>query len=342
MDILVTGGAGFIGSHLCGALVAAGHRVVTVDNFDPFYDPALKRQNILGLAENAGFRLFEADIRDVGRMESVLRAARVGAPDVVVHLAARAGVRPSIEDPLLYSAVNVDGTAAVLELTRRMGATRFVFASSSSVYGNSPRVPLAETDPADEPISPYAATKRSGELLCHTYHHLHGLSVVCLRLFTVYGPRQRPDMAIHRFARLMASDAPIPMYGAGDTERDYTYVEDVVQGFEGAIGYTGAHPGTFEIVNLGGGRQVRLRRLIELLAEALGTSPQIEQHPLPPGDVQRTCAEIRKAHRLFGYTPRVPIEVGIGRFAEWFREVGGGAPRPGAPARRAARCDLGG
>lgn len=319
MEIIVTGGAGFIGSHLCQRLLDAGHTVVAIDNFDPFYDPALKHRNLTHVERRDGFRMVEADVRDLVAMEAGLAAAGGTRAAAVVHLAARTGVRPSVREPTLYSETNVVGTQAVLELARRLRVARFVFGSSSSVYGDRARIPFSENDPADAPISPYAATKRAGELLCQAYHHLYGLSVVCLRLFTVYGPRQRPDLAIHKFARLMLAGKPVPMYGDGTTERDYTYVDDVLRGIEGAIEYTGTHPGAFEIVNLGGGHTVALRRLVELLAEAMGVTPVIERLPEQPGDVRRTCADIRKARDLLGYAPAIPTVAGIPRFVEWLR-----------------------
>lgn len=320
MNIIVTGGAGFIGSHLCERLVAQGHRVAAIDSFDGFYSPEVKRRNLAALAGSERFRLLEGDIRDGEAAEAALAAEGFGRADVLVHLAARAGVRPSISSPVLYSQVNVDGTVAMLELARRMGIRRFVFGSSSSVYGNNPKVPFAETDGVDHPISPYAATKRAGELLCHSYHHLHGMAIVCLRFFTVYGPRQRPDLAIHKFARLLSRGEPIPFYGDGTTERDYTYVDDILQGIAGAIEYTCTHPGAFEIVNLGESQTVSLRRLVELLAESLGVAPRIERLPLQPGDVHRTFADIRKARELLGYSPSTCVEDGIPRFVRWFHE----------------------
>jgi UDP-glucuronate 4-epimerase len=322
MKILVTGGAGFIGSHLCEALLAAGHEVLAVDNLDPFYDPRVKRRNLEPLREAGSFRFVEADVRDLARMEAAVADAGGEGVGAVVHLAARAGVRPSIQEPVLYTQVNLDGTAAVLELARRLGVSRFVFGSSSSVYGNNAKVPFAESDPVEQPISPYAATKRAGELLCHTYHHLYGMSVVCLRFFTVYGPRQRPDLAIHKFARLMAEGAPVPLYGDGRTERDYTYVDDIVAGVRAAIDFTAAAPGAFEIINLGESQTVPLVRLIDLLASSLGITPRIERLPPQPGDVVRTFADIRKARDLLGYAPTTPIEMGIPRFVEWFKGAG--------------------
>ncbi|HEX2091279.1 MAG TPA: SDR family NAD(P)-dependent oxidoreductase [Longimicrobiaceae bacterium] len=318
MRVLVTGGAGFIGSHVCDRLVARGDEVVALDSFDPFYDPAVKRRNLTALDRSRRFRLIEADIRDPVGVEAALDGIG-GKVDAVVHLAARAGVRPSIERPVDYVDTNVGGTMALLETARRRGIRRFVFGSSSSVYGDAAPVPFSESDPVAQPISPYAATKRAGELLCHTYAHLHGLSVVCLRLFTVYGPRQRPDLAIHKFARLMAAGEEIPVYGDGTTERDYTYVDDIVQGIEGALRYTAEHPGTFEVFNLGESRTVSLAELVELLSGALGVEPRIRRLPAQPGDVTRTFASVDRARRLLGYAPSTPIEEGIRRFVDWFR-----------------------
>ena len=242
MRILVTGGAGFIGSHLCERLVARGDDVVAVDSFDPFYDPATKRRNLAALEGEPRFRLVEADVCEPEALDAALGD---GAFDVVVHLAARAGVRPSLERPLDYLRTNVEGTGAMLELARRRGTGAFVLGSSSSVYGDAAHVPFSESDPVGRPISPYAASKRAAELVGHTYAHLYGMSVLCLRFFTVYGPRQRPDLAIHKFARLMAEGGELPVYGDGGTERDYTYVDDIVQGIEGGIRYALAHPGAF-------------------------------------------------------------------------------------------------
>ena len=331
MKILVTGSAGFIGGHLCESLLGRGDAVVGVDNFDPFYDPAVKRRTVEMLAASGRFQQVEADIRDPAALEAGLAAAgvRPGGVDAIVHLAARAGVRPSIEDPLLYSQVNLDGTVALLEAARRLEVGAFVFGSSSSVYGNSTAIPFREDNPVAAPISPYAATKRAGELLCHAYAHLHGLAVVCLRFFTVYGPRQRPDLAIHKFARLMSAGEPIPFFGDGSTRRDYTYAADIVQGIEGAIAYAAAHPGCFEIFNLGESDTVSLARLVELLGAALDREPVLRRLPAQPGDVDVTYADISRARALLGYDPRVRIEEGVPRFVEWFREAG---ERPGRAA----------
>lgn len=317
--ILVTGGAGFIGSHLCERLVSRGHHVVAIDNFDPFYDESIKRRNLAQLSSEPRFSLVEADIRDPEAVERGIRAVGIDAADAIVHLAARAGVRPSIEQPLLYSQVNVDGTVAMLEIARRLGARRFVFGSSSSVYGNNEKVPFSEDDAVEHPISPYAATKRAGELLCHTYHHLFGLSIVCLRFFTVYGPRQRPDLAIHKLTRLISEGRPIPVFGDGSTRRDYTYVDDILQGIEGALRVTEDAAPRFEIVNLGESETTTLARLIELISGALGREPVIDRQPLQPGDVERTYADIDRARALLGYAPTTTVEEGIPRFVEWFR-----------------------
>lgn len=311
--ILVTGAAGFIGSHVVERLLERGHGVIGLDNLDDFYDPAIKRRNLARALDASAFELVEGDIRDARVLDSL--------PDdvsLIIHLAARAGVRPSIEQPLLYQDVNVRGTQELLEYARRAEVRRFIFGSSSSVYGNAERVPFSEDDPVDRPISPYAATKRAGELICHTYHHLFGLGIVALRFFTVYGARQRPDLAIHKFTRLMAAGEPIQQYGDGTTQRDYTHVRDILQGVEGALSYLEREPEAFEIINLGESRTVELSRLIELIADALGVEPRIERLPPQPGDVERTYADIAKARRLLGYDPVIPIEEGIPEFVEWF------------------------
>jgi UDP-glucuronate 4-epimerase len=320
MNVVVTGGAGFIGAHLAASLLADGHAVWALDNFDPFYAPALKREAVAELARSPGFALVEGDIRAGDALLVPLAAAGLvpGRVDAVVHLAALVGVRPSIRAPVRYMEVNVAGTAAMLELARVLGGA-FVFGSSSSVYGNAAAVPFREDDPADAPISPYAATKRAGELLCRTYTHLYGTTAVCLRFFTVYGPRQRPDLAIHTFARLMAAGVPIPFFGDGSTRRDYTYVDDIVQGVRGAIDFALRTPGAFEIANLGESETTSLSRLVELIAEAMGVEPLLDRQPAQPGDVERTCADISRARKLFGYAPGTRVEEGIPRFVEWFR-----------------------
>jgi len=312
MKILVTGAAGFIGSHLSEGFLRAGHTVVGLDNFDDFYDPAVKEENLSVALDHSGFTLVRGDIRD-----SELLAGLPDGIDTVVHIAARAGVRPSIEQPVLYYDVNVNGTLRLLELARQRGIPRFVSASSSSVYGNNEKVPFSEDDPVDHPISPYAATKKATELLCHTYTHLFGVTCLNLRFFTVYGPRQRPDLAIHKFARLLAAGEEIPMFGDGTTRRDYTYIEDIVQGVDGALRWTAEHEGGFDIVNLGESRTVELREMIDVLGEEMGVEPRIRRLPMQPGDVERTFADISKAKRLLGYEPRWSFRNGIREFLTW-------------------------
>lgn len=313
--ILVTGAAGFIGSNLTERLLDAGHDVVGLDNFDSFYDPAVKERNLDLARGSSRFTEVRGDIRDPSAY-----ARLPDDIDTVVHLAARAGVRPSIEEPRLYLDVNVAGTNLLLDFMRARSIPHLLFGSSSSVYGDSAPVPFRESDPGDRPISPYAATKRSGELLVHSYSHLFGLGALCLRFFTVYGPRQRPDLAIHKFARLLSEDAEIPMYGDGSTERDYTEIGDILNGIEGALAWVRANPGAFDVVNLGGGRTVSLRRMIAVLGDVLGVEPRIRRRAGQPGDVRRTFADVSKAERMFGYRPRVPFERGVCRFVEWFRE----------------------
>lgn len=312
--ILVTGGAGFIGSHLVDRLLAQGERVVVIDDFNDFYDPAVKRENIQAHRAQSGYTLVEGDIRDAALIERVFLAHGIKR---VVHLAARAGVRPSLCEPYLYESTNVTATMHLLEASRKHGVTKFVFGSSSSVYGVNAKVPFSEDDPIAQPISPYAATKAAGELFCHTYSHLYGLPIVCLRFFTVYGPRQRPDLAIHKFAELIATGKPIPVFGDGSTERDYTFVDDIVSGIRAALAYDKT---TFEIFNLGNSRTVSLARLITVIEEAMGQPALIDRQPLQPGDVPRTYADTTKARTLLGYAPDTAIEVGVARFAAWFKE----------------------
>ncbi len=314
MSVLVTGGAGFIGSHVVDRLAQDGRDVVCLDSFDAFYDPAVKRANIAGALATGRVELVEGDIRHAEVCRQAIERHEVRS---VIHLAARAGVRPSIEQPALYEDVNCRGTVNLLEACCRPESKveKLLFGSSSSVYGGNQKVPFSEDDPVGRPISPYAATKRAGELLCHVYHHLHGLPVVCLRLFTVYGPRQRPDLAIHKFTRLIESGQPIPVYGDGTSRRDYTYCADIVDGVLAAL----QRPLKFEIINLGSSEPVELSRLVELLQEALGREAQIDRLPEQPGDMPATCADITKARRLLDYEPRFPIRQGLARFVEWYR-----------------------
>jgi len=311
MRILITGGAGFIGSHLVDSLLGEGHDVTAFDNFDPFYARAAKERNVSAHREHVNWRLVEGDLRDLAGM----RAALTGDYECIVHLAARAGVRPSIEDPVGYQEVNVGGTQNLLEIARERGIPRFVFASSSSVYGVNPRVPWSEDDHVLQPISPYASTKVSGELLGHVYSHLYGLRFVALRFFTVYGPRQRPDLAIHKFAKLMVEGHSIPVFGDGTTRRDYTFIDDIIQGLRRAIDYDGS---PYEVINLGNNQTVTLLEMIRGLESALGRPARIEWLPEQPGDVPQTWADIEKAHRLLGYAPQTPFETGVRRFAAWY------------------------
>ena len=313
MRVLVTGGAGFIGSHLIENLLGRGDEMVCLDDFNAYYDPKIKWDNLAVCVNHPCFKIVEGDIRDKVLLDRLFRDV---AFDAVVHLAARAGVRASIEQALLYEEVNVRGTLNLLEASRSFGVGKFVFASSSSVYGQSAKVPFREEDSVDRPISPYAAAKIAAELECFTMHHLYGLPVVCLRLFTVYGPRQRPDMAIHKFTRMIARGEPIPMFGDGRSKRDYTYISDIIDGIVRAI----AFDGTFEIFNLGESRTVELRDLIALIEEHLGCKAKIERLPEQPGDVPITFADVSKARRMLGYDPQVGIEEGVRRFVRWWRE----------------------
>jgi len=297
---------------LCERLVRDGLTVVGLDNFDDFYDPAVKRANITECLESEQFELVEADIRDAEAVGTVLAGRDI---DIIVHLAARAGVRPSIEDPLTYEDVNINGTMVLLEGARRFGVKKFVFGSSSSVYGNNEKVPFSEMDNVDFPISPYAATKKAGELICHTYSHLYGIDMVCLRLFTVYGPRQRPDLAIHKFCKLIERGEPIPVFGDGSMQRDFTYIDDIIEGIVGAMSRCEG----YEIYNLGESRPVRLDVLISEIEKALGKRAEINRLPVPPGDVRQTYADVTKAEERLGYKPKTEITAGLKRFVEWFR-----------------------
>ena len=311
--ILVTGGAGFIGSHLTRRLLGRGDRVTVLDDFNDFYDPARKRENAGAFLTEPAYRLVEGDIRDEALVERLFAAGRF---DAVVHLAARAGVRPSLKEPILYEDVNCIGTLRLLEAARRHGPEIFLFGSSSSVYGINEKVPFAEDDEVNQPISPYATTKRAGELLCYNYHHLYGLSTACLRFFTVYGPAQRPEMAIHKFTDLLWRGKPVPMYGDGSSRRDYTYVDDIVDGLVATLDLA---PG-FEILNLGGADTTSLADLVRWIAEELAVEPRIDYLPAQPGDVPITYADVSKAARLLGYSPKVPIREGLRRFVSWYRE----------------------
>jgi len=314
--VLVTGAAGFIGSHLTDALLARGDEVLGLDEFNDYYDPAVKRGNLAGALAQPGFALVEADICDEAALRAVFERFR---PEVVVHLAARAGVRPSLQDPNLYHRVNVVGGQHILDACRDFGPSHLVFASSSSVYGGSTAVPFTEDDPVMRPISPYAATKRMNELQAHVYSHLYGLHVTMLRFFTVYGPRQRPDMAIHKFTRNLLRGEPIPVFGDGSTRRDYTYIDDIVQGLLGCVNT----PLRYEILNLGERRTTTLAELVEMVARHAGRPAVIDRRPVQPGDVEITYADISRARRLVGYAPRFDMDEGIRRFVAWYRQTHG-------------------
>jgi UDP-glucuronate 4-epimerase len=312
MKVLVTGAAGFIGSHLSERLLNDGWTVVGVDNFDDFYDPQIKRRNIKSCLKSKNFRLVEADIRDAAAMDKAVS----DDVEIVVHLAARAGVRPSIAQPVLYADVNVNGTTVLLEAAKKHKINRFIFGSSSSVYGNNKKVPFSENDNVDFPISPYAATKKAGELICHTYHHLYGISITCLRFFTVYGPRQRPDLAIHKFARLIEQGSPIPIYGDGSMMRDFTYIDDIIDGTVAAMKKCAG----FNIYNLGESRPVSVSDLVIEIEKALGKKAVKEYLPPQPGDVERTYADVTKAARELGYRPSTTIQTGLKKFIAWLRQ----------------------
>lgn len=313
--VLVTGAAGFIGSHAAEALLERGLRVVGVDNFCDFYDRSWKEMNLKSIAGGRSIPLEELDICNEERIDQLIAATR---PVAILHLAAMAGVRPSIERPSYYSQVNVVGTTNLLQSAVRHGVRKFVFASSSSVYGNLGRVPFHEEDPVAEPISPYAATKRAGELLCHTFWHLYKLPVFCLRFFTVYGPRQRPDLAIHKFTRLIFNDKPLPIFGDGSTSRDYTFVDDIVQGIMASL----ERCDRFRIYNLGGCDPVTLSTLVEELQRAIGKKAIIDRRPSQPGDVERTYADLTRATAELGFKPKTPLPEGLKRFVQWFRDFG--------------------
>jgi len=313
MRVLITGGAGFIGYHLAAALIGRHDRVGLLDNFNSFYDPEIKRQNVRDLQAVGDAPVHAVDILDRDNLRRVFEETH---PEAVVHLAAWAGVRPSLEQPDLYAAVNVTGTVNMLEMAKEYSVGCFIFGSSSSVYGGSTRVPFTEDDPVDRPVSPYAATKRAGELLCHTYSHNFSMRITCLRFFTVYGPRQRPEMAIHKFARLMSEGKEVPIFGQGDSRRDYTYVQDIVDGILAAMEANFQ----FEIVNLGESQTIPLLELVTYLEDALGKKARLRFLPDQAGDMKVTYADITRARHLLGYNPRTPIKEGIELFAEWFKK----------------------
>lgn len=313
---LVTGGAGFIGSTLTERLLKEGNKVIVVDNFNSFYNPEIKKNNIALFLNNENFEVVQADIRDVDAIKKVFDENKI---DVVMHLAAMAGVRPSIENPMLYQDVNGMGVQNILEQARLHNVKKLVMASSSSVYGNCKEVPFREDMIVDYAISPYAATKKANEVMAHVYHKLFGMNIIMLRFFTVYGPKQRPDLAINKFTRMMLNGEKITMYGDGSTSRDYTYIDDIVDGICGAFDYVLSHDNVYEIVNLGSNNPITLKEMISTIGKALGIEPEIEQLPMQPGDVERTYADVAKAKKLFGYEPKWKFEDGIFEFVKWYK-----------------------
>jgi UDP-glucuronate 4-epimerase len=311
--ILVTGGAGFIGSHLCERLLEDRNQVSCIDNLNDFYSPSIKKKNLEKCMQDKNFRFYRGDIIDKEKAAAIIKNEDIEA---IVHLAARAGVRPSIEQPLLYSKVNIQGTLNLLEIAKDSGVENFIFGSSSSVYGINSKVPFSEDDKLDKPISPYAASKIAGELFCFNYSHLYGIPITCLRLFTVYGPRQRPEMAIHKFTRLIDNGKEIPMYGNGTTKRDYTYVTDVIDGIISSL----EKRFKFEVFNLGNSKTVELKYLISLIEKNLGRRADIKQLPESPGDVPITYADISKSRKALNYDPKRGIEDGVKGFVEWYRK----------------------
>lgn len=311
MSILITGGAGFIGSSLCERLVNLGQDVICLDNFNNFYNPKIKESNIASLIPKENFTLIRGDILDIEALEKIFMENEI---EIIVHLAAMAGVRPSIENPLLYEKVNIEGTLNILECMRKFKLSKLIFASSSSVYGGNKKVPFSETDNVDSPISPYAATKKAGELLCYNYHHLFNFDIFCLRFFTVYGPRQRPEMAIHKFTRQIFSQQNITVYGNGSSSRDYTYINDIISAIVSAI----SNIKGYEIINLGNSSPIKLINLIRLIENITCIKARIVYEPMKPGDVFATCANITKAKKLLNYIPKTPINEGIEKFISWY------------------------
>ncbi len=311
--VLVTGGAGFIGSHVCERLLHDGHQVVCVDDFNDYYDPAAKERNVSAFVGNKAFSLHRSDIRDRNAMEKILQAHQCTR---IIHLAARAGVRPSLDNPALYADVNINGTLNLLELAKAYKVKGVVFASSSSVYGLNKKVPFSEDDDVTSQISPYGVSKRADELYCHAYHELYGIPITCLRFFTVYGPRGRPDMAPYKFTKLIDEGKRIEMFGDGASWRDYTYVADIVEGIIAAM----KKNCPFEIINLGNSNPIALKEFITLIEEKLGKKAAIKRLPPQPGDLPETYADVRKAERLLNFRPKVGVKEGMGRFIDWYLE----------------------
>ncbi len=314
MKLLVTGGAGFIGSHLAENLLKEGNKVVIIDNFNDYYNPQFKERNIAGIKNDENLTLYRGDIKDVNLLNSVFQTHKF---DKIIHLAASAGVRNSIQDPQKYVETNLKGTTNLLEKARKNDIKDFIFASSSSVYGNQSQVPFKETDACLKPISPYAATKRAAELLCHTYHYLYKLNITALRFFTVYGPRGRPDMAAYKFTDKMSNNQPIPFYGDGASQRDYTYIADIIEGVKAAINI----PYRYEIINLGNNKPEYLRTFIKTIEEAVEKKAIIEQKSMPLGDVEITYADITKAKELLNWKPTTPLQEGIKKLVEWYNKI---------------------
>jgi len=310
--ILVTGVAGFIGSHLAEVLLNRGDFVFGMDNFDPFYPEKIKRKNLETSLKHSGFKFYQESILDPKALRLIFEENGITH---VVHLAAKAGVRPSIAEPLAYQKCNIEGTNNILEAMRHFDVNKLVFASSSSVYGNNKKIPFSETDNVDNPISPYAATKKAGELICHTYHHLFGMNIFALRFFTVYGPRQRPEMAIHKFTRAIDRNEPVDVYGFGEPKRDYTYIDDIIQGVLSAIDRVKG----YEIINLGESQTILTSDLISEIEEALGKKAIRRDLPMQPGDVIQTFAEVDKAKKLLDYQPSTSISEGLRKFINWYR-----------------------
>jgi len=313
MNILVTGGAGFIGSHLCEKLIRMGSKVICIDSFDDFYNPAIKEDNISEIAGSKNFRLYRSDITNFNQTEKIFSETDI---DMVIHLAARAGVRPSIQNPLLYARVNILGTMNLLECCKKYNILKFIFASSSSVYGGNEKLPFSEEDNVDHPVSPYAATKKAGELICYTYHDLYKISIFCFRFFTVYGPRQRPEMAIHKFTRQILKGENIEIYGDGSSSRDYTYIDDVISGMVNSLDNMKG----YEIINLGNSNTIKLIDLVKLIETTTGKKACLKFTGSQPGDVLITCADIGKARKMLKYFPGTDIKEGLIKFIKWYKE----------------------